>query len=166
MSQLGAEWRRSATALLALGLGAGLTTQDLGVVRRRHITTLDDGAVAVDVPGTRARRTVVFADWEDDLAAAIADLDDDEYVFRRNRTRPSRNSVTGLIAETTGWFKPEGQRLRATWIVHHLTLGTPIDLLMDAAGLKSLRPITRYLKFVPPADPEVATSHLRFGRRP
>lgn len=164
-TQVGDEWHRSAMALLALGLGAGLTTQDLGVLRRHHIDRTNDGTFVINVPAPRERQTIVFADWEDDLAEAIADLSADEYVFRRNRTRPSRNIVTGLIAETTGLHKPEGQRLRATWIVRHLCAATPVQLLMSAAGLTTTHLITRYLAYIPPVTADDAVAHMRFGRR-
>lgn len=159
-SQLGTEWRRRPTALLALGLGAGLTTINLGLLRRRHVTATENGII-IEVPGPKARTTAVLAGGEDDLKRAINDLDPDEYVVRRYRTRPSKNLITGLVAETSGLHKPEGQRLRVTWMVHHLTVGTPIPVLVTATRLKSLGPITRYLKFVELPAADVALAHLR-----
>jgi hypothetical protein len=51
--------------------------------------------------------------------------------------------------------RPTSQRLRATWIVHHLDAGVPVVTLMRAAGVESLESFTRYVRFVA-ADPEHA----------
>ena len=42
--------------------------------------------------------------------------------------------------------------MRATWIVTHLTAGSPVKALVEAAGVDSLEALTRYLRFVPDAD--------------
>ena len=86
----------------------------------------------------------------------------EDLVFGWERTAHSPNSVHGFVARTHG-HAPHltAQRLRATWIVHHLTVGTPLSALMDAAGVMSLEAFTRYLRFVPSAEITEARRWLR-----
>lgn len=152
--------RRDSAVLLALGGGAGLATEDLLAVRRRHVTEVD-GVAVVAVAGRRPRQVPVLAAWADTLAEAVAETDADGYAFRPGRSGRTKNSVSNLLGKTDGATKPQPQRLRATWIVHHLAVGTPVKPLMAAAGVKSLEALTRYLRFVPDADPAEALHRLR-----
>jgi hypothetical protein len=72
-----------------------------------------------------------------------------------------KNVCTKFVSNTTGVIKPSSQRLRATWLVHHLTVGTPVKVLLEAAGIGSLNALTRYIQFVPDVDPSVARRRLR-----
>jgi hypothetical protein len=85
----------------------------------------------------------------------------DDYAFSPRRTVEGKNTVTNFVAKTSGIHKPNSQRLRATWIVHHLSAATPVNVLMNAAGVLSLDALTRYIQFVPDAEPSEVPARLR-----
>lgn len=152
--------RRDCAVVVALGAGAGLATEDLLPLRARDINRVGE-ALVVTVSGRRARQVPVLDAWSDDVLDAIVTLDVDDFVFRPHRRGIAKNSVSNFLGKTTGVAKPSPQRLRATWIVHHLTVGTPVKAFMTAAGVQSLEALTRYLRFVPDLDPDEALRRLR-----
>ncbi|MHB8220590.1 MAG: hypothetical protein ACYDHU_09775 [Acidimicrobiales bacterium] len=153
--------RRDAATLLALGAGAGLAAED--------ITGLTAGMVAVDeegvllaVPGRRARLVPVLADWEPPIVDAARAIPPERLLFCEGRTTTCRSFASNFVDKTAGvGIKPQTQRLRATWIVHHLAARTPVVPFMAAAGVGSLEALTRYLRFVPGMDPAEARRALR-----
>lgn len=148
--------------LLALGLGAGLSAAEVGGVRARHIL-VDGEGVMVEVAGERARLVPVLAEWEPALVTiAEAAIRPDLYVFRPRRDGNPRNQVSSFVKQTSiSGVRPNLQRMRATWLVTHLTAGTPVKALVQAAGLESLEPLTRFLCFVPAVDPDAYRLALR-----
>jgi len=154
--------RLNATVLLAFCAGAGLAAEDIAGVRVRDVRLHDDGSVTVLVPGRRGRRVTVLASWEGDAAACVVGRDPGEFVLVPGRTDGVfKNVCTQFVSRTTGVIKPSSQRLRATWLVHHLTIGTPVKVLLEAAGIGSLNALTRYVQFVPDVDVTVARRRLR-----
>ena len=154
--------RRDATALLAFGAGAGLAAEDIAPLRVGDVTVRDDGTVTVSVPGRRPRRVTVLAVWEQDAASVAVDRDSDEFLFVPGRAAAStKNLCTHFVGRTSGVLKPSSQRLRATWLVHHLTAGTPVKVLLEAAGIGSLNALTRYVQFVPDVDVAEVRRRLR-----
>ena len=152
--------RRNVSALLALGAGAGLKVDDLVSLRPRDIVEIE-GFVIVNVVGKRPRQVPVLADWMDDLLEVISNLSPDEYVFVPGRTGSGRNLVNDTVRNTSGVFKSNTFRLRSTWIVHHLTIGTPLKPLMAAAGVNSCDLFSRYFQFVPDVETSEARRLLR-----
>ncbi len=55
--------------------------------------------------------------------------------------------------------------MRATWMVTHLTAGSPVKALVEAAGVDSLEALTRYLRFVPDADVAAYRAAFRAATR-
>lgn len=139
--------------LLALGLGAGLSAAEVGDVQARHLHC-DGQGVLVEVTGRRARLVPVLAEWESVLVdVAVAAMRPDLYVFRPRRDKTHRNLVGNFVDKTNvARVRPNLQRMRATWIVTHLTAGSPVKALVEAAGVDSLEALTRYLRYVPDAD--------------
>ena len=129
----------------------------------RDIACSDEGVV-IQLRGVRPRRVLMLRTWEKLLTASVEGLGPDSLVFGVRRTARNINSVNGFIAGTRG-NRPQitMQRLRATWMIHHLTVGTPFKVLMQAAGINSLEPFARFLPFVPEADPAHAAIWLRGG---
>jgi hypothetical protein len=152
--------RHDATVLLALAAGAGIGNADLANLRRKHITEAD-GGIDITIIGNRPRTVTVLAEWERDVRAAIENLEPEMLVFGENRWAPSKNAVNNFISKTSGQHKPNSQRLRATWIVHHLTANTPIKALMAAAGLNSFESFNRLIGFVPSPSPLLSRQLLR-----
>ena len=148
--QPNARRRRDANTILALGLGAGLSAGELKTILVGDIT-VDDQGVLVHVTGKRPRVVPVLADWEDPLRHLVDHAPPSRLAFGVERTTPnSRNGVTNFVKRTRDiGLRPNSHRMRATWVVNHLTWGTPLVPFMEAAGLQTLEVIDRYMRFVP-----------------
>jgi integrase len=156
-------WRRSsAMSLLALGAGAGLSSaESLNV--RRHDLRIDRLGTTVIVRGERSREVPLLDRWESMLNEACGHLRDDEWVFLPGERGHHWNLVTNFISRSSGEdrAKPQTQRLRSTWIVHHLSKGTHAVVLTRAAGITSLESLTRYLPFASTPGTHMAEVQLR-----
>lgn len=160
--------RVNATLLLALGLGAGLSSREMCGLRAGDVTVDDDGVLLDVTVGTRPRVVPVMAAWEEPLAAfARATLRSDQWLLMPNRQQEyKRSAVSDFMATTNDRpFPINTHRLRSTWIVHHLAIGTPVLLLARAAGTASPQALGRYLEHVPDVDPALARRHLRAAAR-
>jgi integrase len=160
-AQSTAQRRANAQVLLALGAGCGLSAIEIGEVRVRDISC-DERGVLVRVDGGRPRSVAVLREWENALIERRAMLEPDRYAFRENHTSFYPNLVTNFVdrSRVVG-VRPQSQRLRSTWIVHHLEAATPVTLLMRAAGVESLEALTRYTRFVPELDADLGRRLLR-----
>ncbi|WP_298381444.1 hypothetical protein [Ferrimicrobium sp.] len=142
---------RDAKVLLALGAGAGLRTEDLVRVTVNDVQ-MDDLGVLINVHGRHPRSVPVLAEWEEPIKTAVSSIPKGKPLFGEGRTSYNNNGVSNFLSRATGaGLKPSLARLRITWIVHHLTLGTPVVLLMQAAGIATLEAFDRYLPYVPDA---------------
>lgn len=159
--QATATMRRDAAVLLALGAGAGLAVEDLLPLHTRDITIGVDGIVSVNVQGRRRRIVTMLPDWSALLVDAATGGHPDDWVFRRGRSGSFKNGVGNFLAKTTGLVKPNSQRLRSTWIVHHLATGTHARHLLHEAGVQSATALIRYLRFVPGIEQDAARRRLR-----
>jgi integrase len=139
--------RASARALISLGLGAGLPTRDLCSIRARDV---EGSGSRVHVSGARPRTVPVGPAWAPVLAQAAREVADPSATLFRPGTRWHANIVTVFVDRSSGIsVHPTTQRMRATWIVEQLTVGTPMHQLLRAAGLKSMDALVRYEKFLP-----------------
>jgi len=153
--------RRDAATLLALAAGGGLAVEDIAGVTAGMVA-VDGEGVLIAVPGRRARLVPVLADWEGPLIDASRSISPDRPIFGEGRTTSNKNFVSNFVGKSSGvCLKPSAQRLRATWIVHHLAVRTPVVPFMAAAGVQSLEALTRYLRFVPGVGPTEAREALR-----
>lgn len=136
----------SSLALVALGLGAGLPTRDLTAVRARDV---GGGGTFVQ---TADRVVPVLGEWTDELGIAARRATDKEATLFRPGASWSKNVVTVFVGRSLGsGIRPSTQRMRATWLVHHLSIGTPMQDLLSAAGLQSMDALVRYERFLPPS---------------
>jgi len=136
----------SALALVTLGLGAGLPTRDLATVSASNVAT--DGSW-VRVSG---REVPVLDDWGDELAGLARNASDARAALFRPGVAWSKNVITVFVGRSfASGIRPSTQRMRATWLVHHLATGTPMQDLLGAAGLQSMDALVRYERFLPPA---------------
>lgn len=147
--------RRAARALVALGLGAGLDGRWVHKVEAADVLADSDG-VLVRVGHPAARVVPILVEWE----VAVAGLADDAQaagqflVGGRSLDRHRTASLTARFDIPPGCPRISPARLRTTWLVHHLTVGTPVPELTRAAGLLSHRSLSSILPYVPsrPAD--------------
>jgi len=148
--------RRNAEVLLAAGAGAGLSASEIGELRVRDII-IDKVGVVLTVTGARSRHVPVLEAWAEPLAVAARSLEPCCYAFRERHRCFYPNLISNFVDRgTVLGVRPQTQRLRATWIVHHLNAGTPVGILMRAAGLESLEALTRYVQFMNDIEPESA----------
>lgn len=141
----------SARLLIALGFGAGLQAREIATVRGGDILASGD---AVAVRGEAPRTVPVLDEWASELALLTCLAKDPRApLFRPNATY-SKNIVTVFVDRTFAeGLRPSTQRMRATWLVHHMSTGTPLQDLLAAAGLSSVNALVRYEQFLPPATP-------------
>ena len=154
----------SAGRLLALGFGAGLQGSEIGQLEKDDIT-IEDG-VLVHVGGARPRDVPVLVEWEHALEAYASSHPADKYVFRVGRQTAHRNAVTNFVAKHGGNVPLQARRMRASWIIQHLNGGTPVTILLPAAGLTSAEGLDPYLPWGAP--PPHSREQLRnpHARRP
>ena len=79
------------------------------------------------------------------------------------RTSPARH-CRGCIDETLP--KLVVGRLRSTWLLGHLNRRTPLPLLMEQAGLKTVRPLEDLLQHADPLDESLRSQWMRADGEP
>ena len=145
--------RRNTRALLAIGLGAGLTSQEITSLVGTDIRQ-EGGVVLVDVVGKLARTVPVHKVWAAEVLQLAEEVGPRAY-FMPERTRITRRDILGFIERCSGDGPPKFnvQQLRITWMVWHLTAGTPLSALVRAAGV-GVGQLGKYLRFVEPVGEE------------
>lgn len=151
--------RSSAGALLALGLGTGLTGREIVAAQAADVTVTTT-AVVVQVHGPQPRHVPVLAEWESLLQERMTMTEG--WLFRDGQAGGNPNLITDFVSRSHQRLTIQARRLRSTWLVHHLTVGTPLPVLLEAAGLQSAEALDRLLPFVPPRG-HVETQRLLRG---
>jgi len=156
-----AQRRQIATALIALGAGAGLDARwALDVVGED--VSVGDSVVRVRVRASIPRVVPVLAAFEDEvLGLARLAPGNEPLVGCRPRGRNRANNLTARIALGSGTPPLLLSRLRSTWLVTHLQLGTRLPELASAAGLAGITVLSDLLAEVEPLDEAEAASMLR-----
>jgi len=147
LAQPSEERRTSARALLALGLGAGLTGAEIIAVHASNIRTVG-ASTFVDVAGAGGRVVPVLPDWADELNDRIAFVGGDGWVFRSDQRGGNINLITDFVSRNGPHLPLQARRMRVTWLVHHLETSTPVRTLLRIAGLQSAEALDRVLPFV------------------
>jgi hypothetical protein len=150
-----------AHVLIHLGLGAGLSASEIGNCLAGDVVVRLAG-VLINVGGERPRTVPVVEEWEDGIARRAAELDPRSFLFRPKHVAHYPNLVSNFVSKGhTSQHSPQTQRLRATWVVRHLSAGTPVLPLMRAAGVDSLEALTRFMQFVDEPESDAAIQSLR-----
>jgi hypothetical protein len=148
-TQADATRRRRVLAMLHLGLGAGCGPNDLRYVHGTDVEQTASGVV-VHIGGPRPRSVPVLAAHAEPLVHLAATVGDGLLIGGK----PNRRAVTGEILAhlNTGHGAPDldARRLRSTWLLRHLVAGTRLDVLVAAAGLRSLTSLEDLLPHMPP----------------
>ena len=154
---------RAARALLALGAGAGLDGRWVARVRAQDVFAAR-GAVLVRVsePGTRA--VPVLAAWEDEVLDLKATAGAEYLVGGCSTARNRAGSLAASLVVPYGCPKFSASRLRSTWLVSHLAMGTRLPELARAAGLQGVTVLSDLLAFVPALADDEALAVLRGSR--
>jgi len=164
-----AMWARSQTkarrvdarVLLALGMGAGLSSGEIVTIKTGDITPTMDGAVLVHVREGRPRLVPALRKWEKILLERSRSLSPDDFLFVAGRNGGGKNLITNFIARGDAAVHVQSQRLRSTWLVTQMSACTPLAELAEAAGVDSLEALTRYLPFVDRREPSESRRALR-----
>jgi hypothetical protein len=152
--------RRAARALLALGAGAGLDGRWVSRVAAEDVTW-PAGVVLVRVGEPSARVVPILADWEEEVLELAATAGDEFLVGGRSMSRNRGGVLAASLVVPFGHPRLSASRLRSTWMVHHLTVGTRLPELAQGAGLAGVTVLSDLLSFVPAAAPVDAHCLLR-----
>ena len=163
--------RRELSAIVALGLGAGLSSAEQRGVTPESIVEgeLDaTPALFVKVGGATPRTVVVRATYEG-LMREVLDL---HRKAGRKPTDPlyglskTRHNVTSPVTQraktalTTG-VDVDPARLRSTWLVAVMSAPVPLGALLRASGLRSARTLVDLVAYCPEPDEAAVASILR-----
>jgi hypothetical protein len=123
-----------------------------------------DGVVFIRAGEPAARLVPVLARWEGvvvDLAASAAGK---FLVGGRSLAKNRAGNLAHMFKVGHGHPPLSSPRLRSTWLVHHLTVGTRLPELMRAAGLEGITVLSDLLPDVPSLAEAEAASMLRGDR--
>lgn len=142
--------RRNCRVLLALGLGAGLSSQEITSLVGGDVCS-ENGVVLVGVGGKMARSVPVHRRWADEVLRLAGESGSSSPFFMPNRTRITRRDILAFIERCTGEGPPKFnvQQLRITWIVGQLAAGTSLSALVRASGV-AIGQLGKYMRFVAP----------------
>jgi hypothetical protein len=146
--------------LLALGLGAGLRNREVAHVVGLDVLVDDDG-VQIRVGGSAARIVPVLRRWEAQVARMGA-VAGSSAIWCAARGGTSYKAIGHFIDNCPRSDAPvlTVQRLRATWIAHHLRARTPLGVLKEAAGV-GVEQLATYATSLPLPEPASARRMLR-----
>jgi hypothetical protein len=152
--------RRATTALLLLGAGAGLDGRWARTVHGTDVRMIS-GIALVRVGSPRPREVPVLAAYEDDLLALAVEAGEEYLVGGTTTHRNRTNEIAERFEDGHRHPKLQPSRLRSTWIVTHLTMGTRLPELLDAAGTRRIETFDDLLQYVPAISRSVAVMALR-----
>lgn len=140
--------RLDATALLAMGLGAGLATREILAVRNRDVEVWPQN-LYVNVTGARERIVPVRPQWHRLLTRVLEDADPVALIFRPGRKGASEGQVTDFLLRSRASLDVRPIRMRTTWLLEHLAIGTPPSELLQISGLRTLAALDKIAVFTP-----------------
>lgn len=145
-----------------LGLGAGLRpgtirvveAEDLVQVHGEWCVAVRQGAAVYYVPILRAH------------VPPLLELAERYSVGPMVHERADRKTIGSMLqyfkaGRSTPW--PSAWRYRSTWLLTHLILGTRLDLIARAAGVRDPKSLVDLLKYLPALDPAEATRLIAGG---
>lgn len=144
--------RQNAWGLLGLAGGAGVRAEEIV-----HLTVGDiivtKGRVFVNVHGPRARQVPVRHAWARVLLRSIEGRSMAEPVFRGPYIEEYRpRIIQTFLTDHPSVVRPTPSRLRASWLLHHLDNGVPIQVLKTLGGYASYHTLIRYLDLTRPLE--------------
>lgn len=139
--------RDRAMLMLILCAGAGVRPNEIPLIRHDHVTIDEAGIVIVVHSQEGPREVPLLAEWEEWMSVVLE---------RRPRTealwgpvnRSTTSNLTSSFTEHTHGHPPRADRLRATWLTHHLAIGVPMKDLLRAAGLGKMGHLPQLLDHV------------------
>lgn len=133
-------------ALLALGLGAGLTAREIMMTRAADVRA--NSVVITSM--VQSRNAFTLPIWRDELSRLANDAQDSLAPLFKPHVAIYPNKIGDFVRSTWGDYpRPTPQRLRATWLVEMMAVGLPVQDLLYVTGLRSLDALARYERFLP-----------------
>ena len=146
-------YKRRIQVLVALGLGAGLSAQDIQQLSRQDIDDQGDHGMLITIQGPRARQIWLLHTYEPLLRSGLADLGPRQHVLG------VRNMGKDTIVDAYKRIKPLGAgpdllqgRMRNTWLAHLLCEPIPLWTILQASGLAGARSLTDIASFLEPTN--------------
>jgi len=159
-AQSTADRKRNAHVLLCLSMGAGLSAQEIIALRVGDVSRSGHD-VDVRIREGRRRRIPILSAYAD-LMPDLSGFDTAAFAFRPGRSDTFVNAISNFVRRgDSGGLRPTTQRMRATWLVHHLDSCVSLSVLSRAAGLDSLDALARFEHFMAPVDADSAVAMLR-----
>lgn len=138
--------RRDAIALLTLGLGAGLATREILGVRVADLDARNDDIQVIVWEG-RPRLVPLLPGWQRPLRRTLAQLEPNDWLFRPGRASATSGQITDFLLRARTELDVRPSRMRTTWLLEHLTAGTPPQELLRISGLKNLAALDKIAVF-------------------
>ncbi len=154
------ERKNRAAALIALGAGAGLDGRWCAHIKPEDLRRTPKGLLVLVGP-PNPRVVPVLRAFEEDLEELSLGPDDEVVVGGAHHERKRASDLVARLDAAPGCPRLSLSRLRSTWLVHHLTIGTRLPELAAAAGLVGVTVLSDLLEFVPPLPQEEADRLLR-----
>ncbi len=130
-------------AMFALGFGCGLAAGEMKAVTASCVHVHDDDLLAVRVLGANERCVPVLAGWADDLLVAVERRPTGALVSNSSG-KNTTNEPARWMRYTAGLPTFNTFRMRGTWAVEHLTLGTSLVELMRWMALGKVEALQPY----------------------
>lgn len=153
--------KRRLSALLALGLGAGVYPREAWRVSTEHLIERH-GFLCLNIPGDDAR-IVPITHPHDQTLAAIAREDPGSTILGFVAKSWDRSRLGSLLerAEIPDDCPPvKVHRLRATWLQEHLTHRAHLNGLARVAGVTSWKTFGHLMSFMPDIDEQTLFPEL------
>jgi hypothetical protein len=135
-------------AMVGLGLGAGLDSQDLRRVRTTDVDDRGPEGIGVTVAGERPRVVAVRTVYEELVREGMTGLRTGALLLGCNADR--QNVTATIVANAVALGDPphiEQTRLRSTWLTHLMCAPVPLALLLTSSGLTSARSLVELLPY-------------------
>lgn len=143
LTQPTAVQRRALCAVVGLGRGAGLDSQDFRNLFESHVVDRGDDGIWVEVQAPRPRLVPVRRAYEPLVRAGLDGLSASQLVIGLSSTR---RNIAGKVVERSTILgnapRIEAGRLRTTWLADLLTSDVPLVVVMAVSGLTSARTLT------------------------
>lgn len=152
---------------IVLGLGLGLTRAEKYAVNSNHVFTDADGVhvALMDPDGALLRFVTCRREWEQRLLDIVLSIQPGGYLVSPwSTTVPPGSAVDESLRRAHKWGPPvefNNVRLRNTWLCEHLQDGTPLKVLMAAAGMSEANHLHKLLTLLPEPTSVEAAANLR-----
>jgi hypothetical protein len=102
-----------------------------------------------------------LAAWEEEVWDLAISAGEDFLVGGRSTARNRAGALAASFVVPLGHPRLSAPRLRSTWLVTHLALGTRLPELAHAAGMQGVTVLSDLLRFVPALDEGETLTMLR-----